>query len=203
MALALGVVHVTRLCLDLGVIAWIAWLIGPSVDLSVIGLLTGIRFLSLHSYTEDRLAKLDRFLRFCGLLTLALNTAGALWHLQFGTAAVDAIGPVLLIGWSETGPWLLREIKAVCTLAAPEPAVNGEPRARQSTAEAPGVIPAGLLARARELDAEHREATGGPISRDTLRARLKIGRDRASALIAAVRSDATAATPTMALQKAA
>ena len=87
MALAFSVVNVTRLCLDLGVIAWIAWLIGPSVDLSVIGLLTGIRFLSLHGYTEDRLAKLNRFLRFCGLLTLALNTAGALWHLQFGTAA--------------------------------------------------------------------------------------------------------------------
>ncbi|MGB6577156.1 MAG: hypothetical protein WBF34_04475 [Streptosporangiaceae bacterium] len=97
MALAFSVVNVTRLCLDLGVIAWIAWLIGPSVDLSVIGLLTGIRFLSLHSYTEERLAKLNRFLRLCGLLTLALNTAGALWHLQFGTAAVDAIGPVLLI----------------------------------------------------------------------------------------------------------
>jgi hypothetical protein len=132
-----------------------------------------------------------------------LNTAGALWHLRFGTAAVDAIGPVLLIGWSETGPWLLREINAVCTPTAPEPAANGEPRARQSAAEEPGVIPAGLLARARELDAEHREATGRPISRDTLRARLKIGRDRASALIAAVRSDATATTPTMALQKAA
>jgi hypothetical protein len=203
MALAFSVVNVTRMCLDLGVIAWIAWLIGPSVDLSVIGLLTGIRFLSLHSYTEDRLAKLNRFLRFCGLLTLALNTAGALWHLQFGTAAVDAIGPVLLIGWSETGPWLLREINAVCTPTAPKPAVNGEPRARQSAAPEPGVLPSGLLARARELDAEHREATGRPISRDTLRARLKIGRDRASALIAAVRSDATALTPTMALQKTA
>ena len=108
MALAFSVVNVTRLCLDLGVTAWIAWLIGPSVDLSVIGLLTGIRFLSLHGYSDEQLAKLNRFLRFCGLLTLALNTAGALWHLQFGTALVDAIGPVLLIGWSEIGPWLLR-----------------------------------------------------------------------------------------------
>jgi hypothetical protein len=69
------VVNVTRLCLDLGVTPWIAWLIGPSVDLSVIGLLTGIRFLSLHEYSEARLAKLNRFLRSCGLLTLALNTA--------------------------------------------------------------------------------------------------------------------------------
>ena len=109
MALAFSVVNVTRLCLDLGVTAWIAWLIGPSVDLSVVGLLTGIRFLSLHNYTEAQLAKLHRFLRFCGLLTLALNTAGALWRLQYGTALVDAIGPVLLIGWSD----LLTELGAV------------------------------------------------------------------------------------------
>jgi hypothetical protein len=191
MALAFSVVNVTRLCLDLGVIAWIAWLIGPSVDLSVIGLLTGIRFLSLHNYTEQRLAKLNRFLRFCGLLTLALNTAGALWHLQFGTAAVDAIGPVLLIGWSETGPWLLREINAVCAPTTREPTTNEVSRASSPTAK-PVLIPPGLLARTRELDAEHREATGRPISRDTLRTRLKIGRDRASALIAAVRAEASA-----------
>ena len=33
-------------------------------------------------------------------------------------------------------------------------------------------------ARLRELDAEHREATGRPISRDTLREQMRIGRDR-------------------------
>ncbi len=36
------------MCLDLGVKAWIAWLVGPAVDLSVVGLLAGMRFLSLH-----------------------------------------------------------------------------------------------------------------------------------------------------------
>ena len=120
MALAFSVVNVTRLCLDLGVTAWIAWLIGPSVDLSVIGLLTGIRFLSLHGYTGEQLAGLNRFLRFCGALTLALNTAGPLWHGQYGTAGVEAIGPVLLIGWSEFGPRLMREISAICALALRE-----------------------------------------------------------------------------------
>jgi hypothetical protein len=203
MALAFSVVNVTRLCLDLGVTAWIAWLIGPSVDLSVIGLLTGIRFLSLRNYTEAQLAKLHRFLRFCGLLTLALNTAGALWRLQYGTALVDAIGPVLLIGWSEIGPWLLREINAVCSLTAPEPATTQRPQARSSAAAGPVVIPAGLLARTRELDAEHREATGRPISRDSLRERLEIGRDRASALVAAVRAEAAARTQAATLQQAA
>ncbi|MGD0247202.1 MAG: hypothetical protein ABSB59_43715 [Streptosporangiaceae bacterium] len=203
MALAFSVVNVTRLCLDLGVIAWIAWLIGPSVDLSVIGLLTGIRFLSLHNYTDAQLARLHRFLRFCGLLTLALNTAGAFWHLQFGTASVDAIGPVLLIGWSEAGPWLLREINAVCAPAAREPAATGGPQARPAAAARSVEIPAGLLARTRELDAEHRAATGRPISRDNLRARLCIGRDRASALIAAVRAEAAAEARPAQLQQAA
>ena len=203
MALAFSVVNVTRLCLDLGVTAWIAWLIGPSVDLSVIGLLTGIRFLSLHGYSEGELAKLNRFLRFCGLLTLALNTAGALWRLQYGTAAVDAIGPVLLIGWSEIGPWLLREINAVCAPAAREAMAGEGPRARPAVAARPVVIPAGLLARTRELDAEHRAATGKPISRDNLRASLRIGRDRASALVVAVRAEAAAGARPTQLQQAA
>jgi hypothetical protein len=188
------VVNVTRLCLDLGVTAWIAWLIGPSVHLSVIGLLTGIRFLSLHGYTEEQLAKLNRFLRFCGLLTLALNIAGALWHGQYGTAAVDAIGPVLLIGWSEFGSWLLREIIAVCASAARELAASAGPQARPAAAARSVVIPSVLLARTRELDAEHRAATGRPISRDSLRARLPIGRDRAGALVTAVRAEAAAGT---------
>jgi hypothetical protein len=54
-------------------------------------------------------------------------------------------------------------------------------------------LPGNLLARARELDAEHRAATGRPISRDTLRARMRIGRDRASALVATVRAEVAAA----------
>jgi hypothetical protein len=191
MTFAFSLGNVTRLCLDLGITAWIAWLVAPAVDLSVIGLLTGIRFLSLHGYADAQLARLQRMLRFCGLLTLALNTAGALAHRQYGTALVDAVGPALLIGWSEAGPWLLRQIHAVCPpVARPESAV----RQRQGLAPAPAapVLPAGLLARARMLDAAHRAETGRPISRDNLRSRLGIGRDRASALVAAVRAEATA-----------
>jgi hypothetical protein len=52
-------------------------------------------------------------LRFCGLLTLALNTAGSIATRQYGTALVDAVGPALLTGWSEAGPWMLRQIHAV------------------------------------------------------------------------------------------
>ena len=180
LAFAFSLGNVTRLCLDLGITGWISWLVGPAVDLSVVGLLTGMRFLSLHGYTDGQLAKLRRMLRLCGLLTLALNTSGALGHRLFGTALVDAVGPALLIGWSELGPWMLRQIYAVSL-----PAAQAQPGARLAVE-----LPGGLLARARELDAEHRAATGRPISRDTLRARLRIGRDRASALVAAVRAEA-------------
>jgi len=51
-----------QLCLDLGITVWIAWLVGPSVDLSVIGLLVGMRFLSLHGYKENELTGLRRML---------------------------------------------------------------------------------------------------------------------------------------------
>jgi hypothetical protein len=181
-AFSLG--NVDRLCMDLGIVGWIAWLVGPAVDLSVVGLLTGIRFLSLHGYDDDQLRKPRALLRFCGALTLALNTAGALGHHQYGTALVDAVGPALLIGWSKAGPWMLRQIYVVCSASAPT-----QQEARPA-AVVPLVLPVGLLARARALDAEHRAATGKPISRDTLRAQLRIGRDRASALIATVRAEA-------------
>jgi len=89
------------------------------------------------------------------------------------------------------GPWLLRQIHAVCPPAAPrQPPAYRQPEA----AAEPPALPAGLLARTRELDFEHRVATGRPISRDALRARLRIGRDRASALVAAVRAEAARTT---------
>lgn len=178
--------NVTRLCLDLGITAWIAWLVGPAVDLSVVGLLTGMRFLSLHGYSDTQLVKLQRMLRFCGILTLALNTSGALGHKMFGTALVDAVGPALLIGWSEAGPWMLRQIYAVCS-----PTVPTQPEPRAATGLTP-ILPRDLLARARELDAKHRAATGRPISRDTLRDHMRIGRDRAGAIVAVIRAEAAA-----------
>jgi hypothetical protein len=175
------------MCLDLGITGWISWLVGPAVDLSVVGLLVGMRFLSLHGYTDVQLTKLRRMLQFCGILTLALNTSGALGHRMFGTALVDAVGPALLIGWSEVGPWMLRQIYAVCPPTAPT-----RPAPHRTTGLIP-VLPGDLLTQARELDAEHRATTGRPISRDNLRDQLRIGRDRAGALVAAVRAEAVAA----------
>jgi hypothetical protein len=114
-------------------------------------------------------------LLFCGLLTLALNTADAISCHQAGTALVDAVGPALLIGWSKVGPWMLRQLYTVTT-----------PKAVPATAP---VLPAELLDRARQLDADHRARTGRPISRDTLRAQLRIARDRAAELTAIIRAE--------------
>ena len=85
---------------------------------------------------------------------LALNTSGALCHQQYGTALVDTVGPALLIGWSEVGPWMLRQIYA----ARPPAPRNSGSHARGHAAP---VIPVALLARARELDAGHRAAPAG------------------------------------------
>jgi hypothetical protein len=178
--------NVARLCFDLGITSWVAWLVAPAVDLSVVGLLTGMRFLSLHGYTDAQLSKLRRMLRFCGILTMGLNTSGALGHRMFGTAMVDAVGPALLIGWSEVGPWMLRQIYAVCSANAP---IQQEGR---TVADLTPIVPGDLLTRARELDAEHRAATGRPMSRDTLRNQMRIGRDRAGAIVAVVRAEVAA-----------
>ena len=97
------------MCISLGIEGWIAWLIGPSADLSVIGLLLGVRHLASLGYDDEQLTKPRRLLTFCGLLTLALNTADAFTHGQYGTAAVEAIGPILLICWAD----LLTELETV------------------------------------------------------------------------------------------
>lgn len=123
------------LCLSLGLDGWIAWLIGPSVDLSVIGLLVAVRYLASVGYTGADLAKPRRLLVLCGLLTLALNTADALTHGRYGTAAVNAIGPILLICWSDVGPWLVAELAAVTNRQDESSRLDSEPS-----------LPAGLMA---------------------------------------------------------
>ncbi|MFE9834056.1 SpdA protein [Streptomyces sp. NPDC005551] len=99
--------------LMLGVNLYIAPLIQPAVDLAVIGLMVGLRYLAVHGWTDEQLKMPRRWLRTFGLMTLAMNTALPLSEQHWGRAAWDAIGPVLLIAWSELAPWLLRAIYSV------------------------------------------------------------------------------------------
>ena len=56
MTFAFSLGNVTRLCVNLGITAWIAWPVGPAVDLSVVGLLTGMRFLPCMAIAATWLA---------------------------------------------------------------------------------------------------------------------------------------------------
>jgi hypothetical protein len=196
--------NVTLLCLSVGVPRVIAWLVSPAVDLSVTGLLLGINALVQRRPasgfpTRVRLWKLRLMLCCCGLLTLALNTAGPATHHRLGAALVSAVLPVLLLGWSEVGPSLLHQLYAVPHAApAAELARHVADLAEQKEEADPGptsavlpVVPAGLLALARSLDIEHRQANQGrPISRDALKSKLSCSTDRASALIKILRGEA-------------
>jgi uncharacterized protein DUF2637 len=213
--------NVAALAAYLHVPVYIGWLVGPAVDLSVIGLLIGIRYLSLHGYSDQQLTKPRRLLAVCGLLTMALNTAESICTGHYGTAAFDAVAPALLLGWSENGPWLLRQIYTVRTQHAAAPqeqhtevsstAEQAVPPSAAPHLEPSAALPAvpptaddvpavrseaaddGLLVRAHELDNAHRRTNGRPISRDRLRSELHIARDRAGELCQLLRAEAAAA----------
>ena len=78
---------------------WAAPLVGPAVDLSVIGLLVGVRYLVIHGVEPSRLRSVRVLLVFSGLATLAVNAAEPVLRGDYGRAAFDAVGPLLLIGW--------------------------------------------------------------------------------------------------------
>ncbi|MFD4142941.1 hypothetical protein [Streptomyces sp. NPDC058572] len=118
--------NVWNLALRLGVPAPIAPLIAPMVDLSVLGLLVALRHLSLRGVTPEEMTAATRLMHFSGLLTLALNIAEPLTTRHYGRAAVDAVAPLLLLGWGTVGPQLLRAFHTVTRAGtAPTPAATG------------------------------------------------------------------------------
>lgn len=205
-----GFGNVLNLALRLGVPAWVAPLVAPAVDLSIVGLLLGTRHLALTGASPEVLGPARRLLIFASVVTLALNVAEPLVAGEFGKAAFDAVGPLLLIGWSEVGPGLLQAIGATSRAPVarevdrPESAVDaysddGAPEAGPELEEdvpqqggeraVVGRTPEALLARARREDAAHRAAHQKPISADTLRVRLGVGATRARQLVKIVRSE--------------
>jgi hypothetical protein len=207
-----GFGNVLNLALRLGVPVWVAPLVAPAVDLSILGLLLGTRHLALAGASADVLRP-ARWLRiFASVVTLALNVADPLVAGEFGKAAFDAVGPLLLIGWAEVGPGFLQAINASCVatgyreapgtgradsaaarIDADEPvrpqgaASNQLPQSRRTAPRRR--TPERLQERARQEDAAHRAAHQKPISADTLRVRIGIGATRARRLIKAVREE--------------
>lgn len=110
--------NVWALALRLGVPRPIAPLIAPMVDLSVVGLLVALRFLALRGVSKAELRAGTRLLHLCGLLTLALNTAEPLLAGRYGRACLDAVAPLLLLGWGHVGPTFLAQFH---TLTRPTP----------------------------------------------------------------------------------
>jgi hypothetical protein len=137
---AFGFGNVWALGRSLGVPPLVAPLVGPAVDLSVAGLLIGVRHLSMAGVPRDQLRQARILLVACGAATLALNIAGPVTAGAYGRAAFDSVGPGLLIGWAETGPGMLRFLYA--RPGNPGPAPRGS-QARPATAgEEPPAGPA-------------------------------------------------------------
>ncbi len=97
-----GFGNVLNLALRLGVPAWVAPLVAPAVDLSILGLLLGTRHLALTGASPEVLRPARRLLIFASVVTLALNVADPLVAGEFSKAAFDAVGPLLLIGWRKS-----------------------------------------------------------------------------------------------------
>ena len=207
-----GFGNVLSLALRLGVPAWVAPLVAPAVDLSILGLLIGTRHLALAGASPDLLRPARRLLFFASTVTLALNVAEPLVAGEYGKAAFDAVGPLLLIGWSEVGPGLVQAISSTTSSSsvvgegartsslthstfdgvagAERPQFGKESAAQQAGPQAiTGRSQEMLLARARQEDAAHRAIHQKPISAETLRARLCVGATQARRLVKIVRSE--------------
>src|SRR5205814_1879950 len=98
------------------------------------GLLLGTRHLVVRGAELDSLRGARRLLIFSSCVTLALNVADPLVRGQFGKAAFDAVGPLLLIGWSEVGPSLLHALSASTSAIPPQ---VDSPEATEAQAAAP------------------------------------------------------------------
>jgi hypothetical protein len=210
-----GFGNVLNLALRLGVPVWVAPLVAPAVDLSILGLLLGTRHLALTGASPEVLRPARRLLIFASVVTLALTVADPLVAGNYGKAAFDAVGPLLLIGWSEVGPGLLKALTAASQSAAATrddlkpvraacfddplgirqamPETSGDAMLdavdKQTDRSASGLLDDDLLEQAKQEDARHWEAHRRPISAETLRRRLHIGAARSRLLVTTIRAD--------------
>ncbi|MFI7122182.1 hypothetical protein [Amycolatopsis sp. NPDC049868] len=116
-----GFGNVLNLALKLQVPAFVAPLVAPAVDRTVLGLLVGTRHLALSGAGEEVLRSPRRLLLAASVVTLLLNIADPVFAGQWGKATFDSVGPLLLIGVCEAGPGLLRALSATNTDLGAEP----------------------------------------------------------------------------------
>ncbi|MGW7619669.1 DUF2637 domain-containing protein [Streptomyces antimycoticus] len=192
--------NVWALALRLGVPGPIAPLIAPMVDLSVVGLLVALRYLSLRGVPAEQIKGATRLMHLSGLLTLALNVAEPIIAGHYGRAAVDAVAPLLLLGWGAVGPQLLRHFHTVThTAPTPVPAVPDAPAETPAPKPAPApepvpppvapkpemspavTVPVPLLNAARTIADTYRAEHGEPITPAQLRTRLGVALPLATA----------------------
>ncbi|WP_435869951.1 hypothetical protein [Amycolatopsis mediterranei] len=209
-----GFGNVLNLALKLQVPVYVAPLVAPAVDLTVLGLLVGTRQLALSGANVGILRPARRLLLAASVVTLLLNVADPVCAGQWGKAAFDSVGPLLLIGWAETGPGLLQALTAAnagsgavrSAVAAPvgdQPdGANREVRGLvvrsgldelETTGARVSDLDEELVERARRADADHWRRHGRRISAETLRKQLRVGATTSRTLVARVRSQGTSA----------
>ncbi|MEU8632787.1 hypothetical protein AB0C38_11500 [Amycolatopsis sp. NPDC048633] len=196
-----GFGNVLALALRIGVPAYVAPLVAPALDLTVLGLLVGTRHLAVSGASEEVLRPARRLLLAASAATLALNVADPICAGQWGKASFDAVGPLLLIGWAEVGPELLRSLHAVDGAAGQRAdcdvlvstreadlhrTVEADQQSSDYTTAAGGEA---KLERARSLNREHWNLHRRPISAETLRRELGVGASAARKLCATVRPE--------------
>jgi hypothetical protein len=185
-----GFGNVFTLALRLGVPVWVAPLVAPAVDLSVVGLLVAIRYLSLRGAPADVIRPARRLLLASSVVTLALNVAEPLIVGEVGRALFDAVGPLLLIGWAEVGPVLLHALAVVSAAGRPGGVAQTADSDSVSAEQLEGVnVDAELLERARDEDRRHRELYQRPVSAEKLRKALGVGAERSRTLVKMVRAE--------------
>ncbi len=183
-----GFGNVLSLALRLGVPVWAAPLIAPAVDLSILGLLLATRYPALRGASAGELQPLRRFTLFVSMVSLALNVAESLLSGEYGKAAFDAVGPVLLIGWAEVGPQVLQALGRARPPVSVQAAREHDER-DELDSEAPTQDD---LVRARRADARYWASHMRPIPAEVLRRELEIGTVQARELIAVVRREVAA-----------
>lgn len=189
----------------MGVPVYVAPLVAPSVDLTVVGLLVAACHLSDAGALSEVLRPARRMLLGASAATLALNVTDPVLASHWGRAAFDAVGPLLLIGWSKVGPALLSAMEKrgpeQCPSHGRAHALNvrtcvSDLASQKDQRLSDGVVVDDLFRQTRLENAQHWAENRRLISTQTLRRKLHFGAARSRMVAAAVRiDDAPLASP--------